>query len=252
MKSSDYKKEARKDLKGKWLRCVGITIVYFLIIFILGYIQGILPLRLEFLISILSIIIGIPLAFGLIASFFNIYNNKRTNVFDFISLGFSHFGKAWSIFFHTLLKMIVPIIMIFCSLIIIAIALSSLIVSIVIKSSVMLTLILSLIIFIAFGVYIAGLIILIVKSYFYPLSYIIFAESPELSTREILSKSETLMQNKRAKLFILQLSFIGWFILSFFTLGLGFLWLIPYIQFSTFAFYKNVKEEKLSEKQKEN
>ena len=125
MKSSDYKKEARKDLKGKWLRCVGITIIYFLIIFILGYIQGILPLRLEFLISILSIIIGIPLAFGLIASFFNIYNNKRTNVFDFISLGFSHFGKAWSIFFHTLLKMIVPIIMIFCSLIIIAIALSS-------------------------------------------------------------------------------------------------------------------------------
>ena len=99
MKSSDYKKEARKDLKGKWLRCVGITIIYFLIIFILGYIQGILPLRLEFLISILSIIIGIPLAFGLIASFFNIYNNKRTNVFDFISLGFSHFGKAWSIFF---------------------------------------------------------------------------------------------------------------------------------------------------------
>lgn len=248
MKSSDYKKEAKKDLKGKWLKSVGITFIYFLIFFILGYLQGILPIRLEFLISILSLVIGIPLAFGLIASLFNIYNNKKTNIFDFISFGFNHFGKAWSIFFHTLLKMIIPIIMIFGSLIIIAITLSFFAVSIVIKSSALLSLLLLLIILIAFGVYIAGLIILIVKSYFYPLSYIIAAESPELSTKEILSQSETLMKNKRAKLFILQISFIGWFILSFFTLGLGFLWLLPYIQFSTFAFYNNVKEEKSSKK----
>ena len=56
----------------------------------------------------------------------------------------------------------------------------------------------------------------------------------------IISKeeSEKLMAGKRGKLFCLQLSFIGWAILAIFTLGIGYLWLAPYIQFATIAFYK--------------
>lgn len=251
LKSSDYRKGARESLKNKWLRCAGITLMYFLIIYILGFIQGILPLRFQFLISILTIIIGIPLCFGLTASLFNISNNKEDNIFSFLTIGFNNFGKAWSIFFHTLLKMIIPIIMIFGSLIIASICLSLFAVSLATGVSMIFTIFSLLLALICLGIYVAGLILLIVKSYSYPFSYIIAVESPELTSKEVLDKSELLMKNKRAKLFVLQLSFIGWAILSFFTLGLGFLWLLPYILFSTFVFYKNVKEEKLSEKPKE-
>ena len=48
------------------------------------------------------------------------------------------------------------------------------------------------------------------------------------------------MTGKRGKLFCLQLSFIGWAILGVFTLGIGYLWLVPYIQFAIVAFYKFV------------
>ncbi|COQ91214.1 integral membrane protein [Streptococcus pneumoniae] len=43
--------------------------------------------------------------------------------------------------------------------------------------------------------------------------------------------------------FILCLSFIGWFILSCITLGIGFLWLIPYFYTTSAAFYEEIAEE---------
>lgn len=78
----------------------------------------------------------------------------------------------------------------------------------------------------------------ITKSYYYQLAYVIAAEKPELSAGEAVEESEKLMSGKRAKLFWLQLSFIGWAILGIFTLGIGYLWLIPYIQFAVISFYK--------------
>ena len=51
------------------------------------------------------------------------------------------------------------------------------------------------------------------------------------------------MTGKRGKLFCLQFSFIGWAILATLTLGIGFLWLIPYIQFATISFYKSLTSD---------
>ena len=48
------------------------------------------------------------------------------------------------------------------------------------------------------------------------------------------------MIGNRSKLFCLHLSFIGWAILAVLTFGIGYLWLLPYIQFSMFAFYKKL------------
>lgn len=242
MKSSQYKQEAKKSLHGKWLQSACITLLYFLIIFILEYIQKFLPLRLIGIISILLFLISIPLGFGYLASLFNIYNNKENNIFSFFTIGFNNFGKAWSIFFYTLLRMIIPIIIIFVSLILLAIFLVLFSTSLVFNGFGTFTLLFLLLIIISFILYITGIVILIVKSYSYPLSYIIAVESPNLTTKEILDKSEKLMKNKRAKLFCLQLSFIGWAILAFFTLGIGYLFLLPYYIFTTFIFYKNISK----------
>ena len=37
--------------------------------------------------------------------------------------------------------------------------------------------------------------------------------------------------------------FIGWFLLSFLTLGIGLLWLIPYVETAQAAFYEDVKAD---------
>ena len=57
----------------------------------------------------------------------------------------------------------------------------------------------------------------------------------DLVTLEKVGETE-----KRGKLFCLQLSFIGWAILVACTLGIGYLWLVPYIQLAIIAFYKFV------------
>ena len=95
---------------------------------------------------------------------------------------------------------------------------------------------------------IVGFILLVVsaiwattKSFYYQLSYIIAVDNEEMSAEDAVLESEKLMTGKRAKLFWLQLSFIGWAILAAITLGIGFLWLMPYIQFATIIFYEFAK-----------
>ena len=48
------------------------------------------------------------------------------------------------------------------------------------------------------------------------------------------------MSGNRLRLFCLQISFIGWEILCAFTLGIGSLWLNPYKQAATAAFYREI------------
>ena len=77
-----------------------------------------------------------------------------------------------------------------------------------------------------------------IKSLFYVLVYQVAYDNPNLSSKEVVEESERLMTGNRGKYFVLQLSFIGWAILACLTLGIGFLWLTPYITISTICFYE--------------
>ena len=81
----------------------------------------------------------------------------------------------------------------------------------------------------------------IIKSYSYALVYYIKAENPDYTWRECIAESQFLMKGYKMKLFKLHLSFIGWAILSLFTLGIGLLWLNSYIHTSTAIFYEELK-----------
>jgi len=59
-----------------------------------------------------------------------------------------------------------------------------------------------------------------------------------MSAKDVVEESQKTMTGKRAGLFWLQLSFIGWAILGAISFGIGFLWIIPYVQCATIAFYK--------------
>jgi uncharacterized membrane protein len=50
------------------------------------------------------------------------------------------------------------------------------------------------------------------------------------------------MNGNKGKLFGLYLSFIGWGILCILTLGIGFLWLYPYVSLSLANFYEDIKQ----------
>lgn len=85
----------------------------------------------------------------------------------------------------------------------------------------------------------------IIKSYSYAMAYYIVADDPSVGVREALNISKKMMDGYKGKLFLLHLSFIGWIILSFVTLLIGFLWLVPYIQITMAHFYTELKAETL-------
>lgn len=59
---------------------------------------------------------------------------------------------------------------------------------------------------------------------------------------DCITKSKELMNGHKWRLFFLQLSFIGWEILSSICLGIGHIWLIPYKQATYAAFYNELTE----------
>lgn len=87
----------------------------------------------------------------------------------------------------------------------------------------------------------------IIASYRYAMTRFILAENPELTAGEAIDRSKELMDGNKWRLFCLSLSFIGWGILCIFTLGIGNLWLTPYIQASFAAFYRDITPPKGAE-----
>lgn len=83
----------------------------------------------------------------------------------------------------------------------------------------------------------------IMKAFSYALTPYILLDEPELTARQAIARSCEIMQGRRWKLFCLSLSFIGWGILCVLTFGIGFLWLVPYMNASIAAFYEDARAE---------
>ena len=81
----------------------------------------------------------------------------------------------------------------------------------------------------------------IVKSYAYSMSMYILADNKGKGARECIAESCKMTQGHKAEIFWLQLSFIGWIILSFFTFGILFIWLTPYMSAAMANVYETLK-----------
>ena len=82
-----------------------------------------------------------------------------------------------------------------------------------------------------------------VKDYSYAMTEFILKDHPEMSGEEAICQSMKMMQGHKMQLFLLDLSMIGWFILSCLTLGIGFLFLVPYNNSAHAHFYEDLKEQ---------
>ena len=81
------------------------------------------------------------------------------------------------------------------------------------------------------------------KAYSYSMSELILIDHPEYSPLKAITESKKMMYGHRVELFILGLSFIGWFLLCIVTFGFAALWIAPYFNTAKAKFYLNVKEE---------
>ena len=83
----------------------------------------------------------------------------------------------------------------------------------------------------------------IIKFYAYAMTPYILIDNPELSANQAIYLSKKMMKGHKFDLFILHLSFIGWAFLSIFTLGIGLLWVMPYMMTAQAAFYQDLKKD---------
>lgn len=81
----------------------------------------------------------------------------------------------------------------------------------------------------------------VIKIYSYGMMPFILLDHPELTVRQALRRSIQMMEGRKADVFVLDLSFIGWHLLDLLTLGiLGVFYVMPYYMTSLAGYYVEI------------
>ena len=83
----------------------------------------------------------------------------------------------------------------------------------------------------------------IIKSFEYAIIPYILADDPEISSKEAFRKAKEMMMGNKWRLFKLNFSFFGWFVLCVVTCGLGTPFLLPYVSAANAEFYAELKNK---------
>ena len=75
----------------------------------------------------------------------------------------------------------------------------------------------------------------------YSMAFYIMRDNPDIKAMEAIDASKKMMYGYKWKYFCLGFRFIGWIILGILSLGIGFLWIAPYMSISQAKFYDDVK-----------
>lgn len=88
-----------------------------------------------------------------------------------------------------------------------------------------------------------------IKAYSYAMTPFILKDNPEMKNNAAIEESMRMMDGHKLELFLLDLSFIGWAILSILTCCIGFLWLVPYMNMARVNFYEDLKKASIEVKE---
>lgn len=80
----------------------------------------------------------------------------------------------------------------------------------------------------------------IIASYAYGMSTYILADNPAMDANAARKRSVSMMDGNKWRLFCLDLSFIGWYLLSMLTFGILLLWVVPYHSTARALFYEDL------------
>lgn len=228
MTASEIRQEARKSLTGKWGKAALATLVFFVIDYVISFVLNLVPA----IGAIASTIISVPLSFGFIVVVMaKLKRGEEISYIEFFKNGFDKFAKVWQVTLWIFVKMLAPIVVAIVGAVVMT---SGVTISVAESSTGSVLTILGVV------VYLVGIIWAIPRAYSYKLALYIINDNPDMLAKETVEKSAEIMNGHRWEFFWLQLTFIGWAFLACLTFGIGMLWLIPYIQVSTVAFYDNL------------
>lgn len=236
MNSSQIRAQARESLNGQWGKAILVILVDFIITLVISFCLAIIPI----IGTIIEYIIAIPLSVGITAIFMKITRREEFGYFDFINIAIELFGKAWGVVGHTLLKMWKPILLLIISIVLSSVSLTMSISSSIISGET--SIVGPIISIISMILYVVSIVYMVVKGLLYSLSNYILIDNQDMSTKDIVEKSETLMIGNRVKFVCLGLSFIGWALLATILFFVGYLWLVPYMTVSQVIFYMMLAE----------
>lgn len=82
----------------------------------------------------------------------------------------------------------------------------------------------------------------IIAAYSYYMTFFILKDNPEISGSEAIRRSKEMMDGYKSELFILHLSFFGWFFLTVITFGIAAFYVYPYFLAANAVFYQKLKD----------
>lgn len=82
----------------------------------------------------------------------------------------------------------------------------------------------------------------IVKAYSYSMAFHVKHDNPSYTWQQCIDESRHIMNGKKMRLFLLDLSFIGWHIVGALCFGIGTLWVTPYRQTAHAIFYEEIRQ----------
>ena len=71
----------------------------------------------------------------------------------------------------------------------------------------------------------------------YAMALYLYVDNPNKTAIGLMRESREIMNGKKLSLFKLHISFVGYFLLGLLTMGIGFLWITPYVNMSETIFY---------------
>lgn len=150
---------------------------------------------------IFSYLITIPLSYGVIVSYMKSSNNESFSIFDFVSDGMKSFKRVWAVFGRTVLKLILPLVVLIIGYIVAIFLFSFAVFNAFTNggSSGTLEIIISAALIIAVTIF------YIIKALSYSLTSYILYDNPEFSAKQVVEESALMMKGN--KMLLVAISF---------------------------------------------
>ncbi len=194
MKLKDVHLEAKRCIKNNFWKLFFVVLLNYIITLAFTQIsESFDTFIFKLIFLILSYAITVPLSYGVLVSFMKSSREENFSIFDFISDGMKSFKRVWCVFGRTILKLILPIIILVIGYVVSFVLLAKSVYDAFSNggSFESFQLVISAIILIASTIY------YIVKAISYSLTNYILYDNPELSSKEIVEESNLIMNGNK-------------------------------------------------------
>ncbi len=216
--------QARNRLDGKWGLAIGTCMAYFGIVFAISFGGAMVAGQLAA--NVAQLLLVPPLEFGLALFFITLHRQQGSEIGQLFK-GFNRYGASiGTFFFRNLIIRLATLVAMVPGIILFLIGSFNKTPSLVVLGGILMT---------------PGLAVAIVVGCMFMWPMYILVDEQGVGIFEAINRSRLMMRGMKWKLFCLGLRFTGWIILCAFTLGIGLIFLMPYMSASYAAFYDDTR-----------